>query len=764
MSRARFFEWLLDHRWAVAAAGVALCAAAAYLGAGVRTDYNVEQFFPLWDPDRQTYEQYKQVFSKEDTQFALFWREGRPLDPELYETLEQAAAVFEDVGLYDVTWFGNVKVADNEVVDGQSFMRIHELVESRAPSQAELRAVLDRYADDPLYRNVFWNADQSVFVITGYLTREMNTDDGRRRAERELSTRLERFAAPERRLALTGIPYGRAQALKIIEEELSVLLAVAVAGLFLLMYAFVRNWRHVLLCLAAIVPGYLVAQGLMGLFDWPVTLLTSFLPIIVLAIGFTDTIHLLTHYQLVRADTDDHREAIVRAFSELSGACLFTSLTTSIGFLSLIATRIEIVVDFAVVTALAVFLCWVAAMVFFPVLLSFGAGPRAAERPRVRLRWLDGLIGLAAVWGRTRAGPVIASGAVLVLVFGWFARNLHENNFMFDLVKSDHPIMKDLRWVESEGFGLFQVDVLVEGSEGRPVADLPVIRWLDELERFVEGEPLVVLAGSFLDHLRQVRRAVLEGRPEAYRLPDSYEEAGQLLLLAESSDPGYLEDVYVESTQQAQLVIVVQDVGSKRTLPFLGRLETYLAEHPPPDGVRARSTGTVKLAQTAFRRLTAGFAISLSITVLLIFLIMAAMFRSPRWGLVALVPNLVPLIMLFGLFAVSGYSVKPSHAIVFAIVFGVAVDDAIHMLGFLRRLRAQGCPPGELVQSALHTSGRAIVITTLVIGSGFAVLSFSSFEWVGLLGLLTPFALGVALLSNLFLLPALLHALNMVKA
>ena len=119
-SSRRFFEWIVAHHRSVAVCGLLVCGIALVAARNVRTDYNVEQFFPIWDPERVAYERYKEVFPKEDAQFVLFWREERGLDLALYHALESAVEVFRDVGLADVKWFGNVKVAENIPVDGES--------------------------------------------------------------------------------------------------------------------------------------------------------------------------------------------------------------------------------------------------------------------------------------------------------------------------------------------------------------------------------------------------------------------------------------------------------------------------------------------------------------------------------------------------------------------------------------------------------------------------------------------------------------------
>ena len=163
-----------------------------------------------------------------------------------------------------------------------------------------------------------------------------------------------------------------------------------------------------------------------------------------------------------------------------------------------------------------------------------------------------------------------------------------------------------------------------------------MLRWMASFEDFARGEAVVVNATGLADVLAELRRAWVDDEPGA--LPESPEEAAELLLLAQISGNDGVEDVYLQDEGVAQVILTVRDEGSVSMLPFIVRLEQYLADYPPPFGTAA-VTGTVQLAQTFSEQLVRSFGPSLMLAILLVFGVMTHMFRSVRLGALAVVPN-----------------------------------------------------------------------------------------------------------------------------
>ena len=225
---------------------------------------------------------------------------------------------------------------------------------------------------------------------------------------------------------------------------------------------------------------------------------------------------------------------------------------------------------------------------------------------------------------------------------------------------------------------------------------------------------------------------------------------------------GVVEGVYRPAEGAAQVVVTVKDEGSRVTLPFVARVDGYLAAHPPPAG-HAELTGTVRMAHTFSFHVLRSFGPSIVLAMVLIWGVMSLLFRSVRFGLLAMIPNVFPLVVLLGVMVMVGVPLKPSTILVFSIAFGIAVDDSIHMMGRFQHLLASGFGPRRAVRGALRDTGPALVMSTVVVTSGFSLLMISRFELLFLVGLLTATTAVTALLADLFLFPALLGTIGMRK-
>ncbi|HUG00453.1 MAG TPA: MMPL family transporter [Longimicrobiales bacterium] len=711
--RHRFFRAIVRRRALVLAlAGVAL-AASAVGAARVRVDYGVEQLLPSHGAERRLYDEYKALFPREDLRFSLFWEDRRPPGRALLADMERAVRAFRDAGLEDVQWPGQVPIVVGASAPGSAPARPLAAVarDPAGPDDARLRSALAALRDDPRYRGLLWNPEQSVWALHGFLPPEANTDAGRREVERALTVALDSLEPDDANLVLTGVPVLRSRIPLLLQADQRLFLGAGAVLFFGLLLLFLRRPALVLTCLGSTLPAYLCTLGLMGALDRPVSILTSFLPIVVLVVGVSDAIHLVVGWRARRAAGGSPEDAVVEAFAELSPACFYTSLTTAIGFAALAATGIGLVAEFGLLTALAIGVTFAFAMTVLPAVLSWlparvsdvGRAPAASAGERV--------LELARMHAARPLSPAPALFGAAALVALAAAGGLRVDTYLVDDLKDHSEIMRELRWVEDRGFGLFQANVLIRDADGG--LDSPEWRrWLAGLRDFGSEEPLV--------------------------LGVAVEEAEGL------------------GGEAAQVVFAVRDAGSAATLPFLERLEHKLAAEPPPAG-RARATGLMQLFHAYTARVLTSFGPSLALGFLTILGILIFMFRSVRLGLVALIPNVFPLAIVAGAMGAVGIALKPSTVLVFSLAFAIAVDDTIHLLGAFRRSVARGLGSPEAIAAAVAEAGPGILASTVVVSAGFALLMLSSFEILFLVGLLTLTSSLAALLADLFLFPALLH-------
>ncbi len=753
----RFFQWLLDHRPLVLLACAAVVALSWASASGVGVDYTIEQLFPTGGEIRENFEEYRRAFPDEDARFSLVWRIARAPDEKLYRNLEHVARHFEEVGLQNVHWLGSVPIPEAAEFEGELGIDVHPLVEKSKLSDAYLAATLARHQRSNLYSGYLWNTDLTAFGVHGYLPEDLRGDEERRLIEEALTERLAGIDDADATFALAGIPVIRSRLPKLLEADQRVFLGAGLVLFVGLLLFFFRSGIQVLLCLASAVPAYLLTLGVMGLAGFSISVLTSFIPIIILVVSVSDSIHLLSQFRSARRGGSGTHEAIVETFAELAGTCFYTSLTTAVGFLSLAGTRIGIVVEFGVFTACAILAAFLFSMTLLPVLLSYHS-VRTFDDRGLRHRWLQAVVGSARAVA-IRPSALALALFLLVSALGIAASGrLRTNTLLLDDLRPRSGLLRDLRWVEDQGFGLFQVVLYMKGAEGQELHDPRALEWMRGFQRFAQQESLVFSTVGLPDFLEQIRTAFGDDAETHGGLPRTTEEASQLLFLAQLEDADFSDLVYRASDREAQIIVSVKDEGSIVILPFLERVDRYLVDNPPPIG-SVVPTGTVYLLQSYQERILRSFVPTIAIAIVLITGILIFMFRSFALGLVALIPNLFPLLVLLGLMAVCSFDVKPSTILVFSIAFGIAVDDSIHLLGRIRDRLGRGCRMREAVQASLRDGGPAIVIATLVVGSGFSLLIGSQFEVLFLVGIMTAVSAVAALFADLYALPAILLGL-----
>ena len=734
---------------------------AGLLGArAVRVDYSAEQFLVFEGDAQEVFEQYKEHFPREDLQVSAFLETTGPFTTDDYRTLEQLANAFTNAGLDPVRWIGATDFIQEVVIDGESAVEFVRLEDQSDVSDATLQTILEPRREHPLFMGTLWNQDLSVFGVHGYLAPTENNDAHRREVTAALQSTIVDLSETSGRIVLSGLPVLRTTIPLALEADMTRLLGIGIIISFIVLWLYFRRFSIALLCFAGVVPAIVLTLGLMGYAGQSISVLTSVVPIVILVVALSDATHLVVGTREAWRNGRTISEAVVHTFTNLSRSCFFTSLTTALGFAGLIATRNHLIGEFGVLSALAVIVAYLVTLTLLPALLAFtkDLGPHQEWGERLWqgiLTRVESLLQLPVVWPSAAFGLLLAVGLIA-------GSQLRVEAYIIDDLKERDTILEELRWIEDEGFGLFQINVYLdqESDEGHSPE---MLQWIEEFQAFVEEDPAVLGSVGLPQIVNELGTAY--GTQPVGSDPTSEigsaevrtrREIAELLFLAELEDDDALRDVYLRDAGVGQMIVLVKDQGSQVLSPLTARVEDRLQSHPPPTG-RATATGTVKLTTVLWEQLISRFLPGIAFSIVLVWLALSWMFRSVWLGLLAVVPNLVPLVLLLGLMGLGGFDLKPSNILVFAIAFGIVADDTIHFLGALaRNLRSSNQIHAVLAQT-IREVGPALVLVTVVVVAGFTALMASRFQALFLIGLLTASAAVLALLADLVGFPALLR-------
>ena len=514
-------------------------------------------------------------------------------------------------------------------------------------------------------------------------------------------------------------------------KDSGVFLTLALVAMVILLAIGLRNWRAVILALVAPLLSAFAGMGILELSGRPFTVVGSALPTLILVVALSDAIHALLHYEHLRrlhppADAAERRRQAASAVGWVAVPCLFTALTTAAGFASLVTSRIALVRDFGVFAAAGMLLAWVVTLVFLTAALALW-DVRPPERDAAGGA-LDRMLDAYAARLPSIRIPVMVGTIIVSIVMGVGAARLRADTDTIGLFPAGHDVRRDSEWLEQRLGAYTPLEMRVTSPAG--IMDPTFLRQLRDWRARAEALPEVERTFSALD----VRGLTGAGGDVAPVDESEYVSADERTLRVSAYVPmttanGFARTAAALEREGAAAFGRADAVQASGYLPLYVRITEYIV----------RST-------------VAGFGTASVI----VFALMFPLVRSARGMGAAMVVNLLPVLLVFGVMGWSGIPLDIATATVGAIVLGIVVDDTIHFLHRYRVERRAGTPSTAAVTDTIRQAGRGMLLTSAVLGAGFAVMIAAGTKSISYFGLLATLAIVSAVAADLLLLPVLL--------
>jgi predicted RND superfamily exporter protein len=455
--------------------------------------------------------------------------------------------------------------------------------------------------------------------------------------------------------------------------------------------------------------------------------------------------------------------------------CLVTELVLAAGFLTLVAVRMTAVIQFAILTAIAMPLAWLANALVLPLVLRWRVRSPPPSRPEPRpLALASATAGWMARQSIEHPRRIVA-GAILVLAASaLLAARVRIEYRVFDDLRPGSDVAREIARAEAAVGGLVPVAIHVETASPGGALDPAVIRVAERAAAFLRTFPEIHQANSLADFLRPIQEVVAGDEDEdGDGLPESPEGAAQLLAVL--GDSRATLDVLSADHRSLAAVGRVLDVGVARTAEIMTSIEGWVTREQAAlaasgaTGVRLSATGQLRLFQDVNDQLLSGLAASFGGAILLSVLLMSVALRSWRLGILGLIPNASPVLLVLAFMGATGIPLSPVTVMAFSITLVIADDDTIQ---FLTRFRAHhaaaaraGGPEPHLVatRATVAEVGAPMLLSGVAVSAGFALLLASSFLGPARLGALIAATLAAAVVADLFLTPLLLVHLRPLR-
>jgi uncharacterized protein len=571
---------------------------------------------------------------------------------------------------------------------------------------------------------------------------------------------LSKYPVPEGyHVLVSGLPVLRVGIVRDLEKDQVRLMPLAgVLYLITLALAF-RSISGSLLPLFAVGQGLLWTLGVVAALSEPLNIVSNILPCMLLINGVSNSIHVLTRYAEEAARPGVNRkDASRRTLRPMLVACLGAFATAAIGFYALRTASSPVLQEFGTQAAMGLSFLYITVILTLGSLLPF-FNPPAFHESRLWKSFSLHLAGISTSLVRWRWTTFGFFALVAGLSF-WRAQSIEINSSTLETYDKSNPAIQTLHTLENRLSGLLPLEISLKSDVPDKFYEPDVFRKVGELQQFAMSQPGVLFARSYIDYFNELNSRFVNGEKLSGELPRVDAEGvrrierGRIFLKRVADEMRYWEFISRDE-KHARVLLKIRDIGTRDTLKLVGAIDRKMAElFPPGSGVTSQVTGDAYVDAVSLTSMIHELLIAILTAALVIFGLIAFLFRSVRIGLITIPPNIIPLVVTFGYMGLRGFDLNAGNVIVFTISLGIAVDNTIHYILRFREEFARDGNMGRATWDTMLGKGEPMCLSTFLTVIGLAVLLLSDFVPTRRFAELTIVTLTGALIGALFLLPA----------
>ena len=746
----KWINFILDHpKWIIGCTAF-ITIAMIYSASQLKMDFSIEELFAINDSDVEKYFDFLEEFEREDNLILLMYECDDPFSYENLNLNKTLIEKFESIkGIDEVTGLSNLEI----FTEGED-----ELLRSVYPyiplSTDSLLEAKKRISSSEFAQETLISKDGKLASIAIELDASFNNHDKREKIIEEID-HYQNLA--NWKWHQSGIPVLRTRYVQLmVTDTIRFLIPVAIMIIILFTVVF-RSWLALLIPMSIIIMVVIWTIGLMVILDIDFNIMTYIIPTLLFIIGIGDSVHFLVKYFGTLSDVKDKKKALSQTIEKIGTAIFLTSITTSIGFGSLIRSNIDIVRQFGVMTAAGVMFAFILTVTYLPAMIMlFKQTPITKLKSYslgIRINILKGFIKIV----RSYPKPIIIFTFFFAVISIIGASKINSHNSLMDDLKPGTTLYDDIMIAEERMGAILPLEIIVSLKNDSPneindIRDPVFLEHLDKLQKYISSINDIGKMISMVDHIKEFNRAMNDGNNIFYTIPNSRSAITQTVLIYSDKFNSLTNFDY----SKARITGRVKDIDSKRASEIKTDIYNYV-ESNIPDYMKVEITGTTFLALATNDYLVSDLTTSFVAAFILITVVMIILFKSVPITLISIIPNTIPMLAMAAIMGYFDIILRPPTAMTFAVAFGIAVDDTIHYLTRYRmELPALKWHHRLANDRTIMTTGLAMITTTGILVTGFLILVFSSFTPTADFGLLAALTIFIALVCDLTFLPALL--------
>jgi len=768
-----FFRFIIKRAWWVLGAVFLMTLILGYEIKNIKVETDISAALPQGIPAKRIYDRVGKIFPSRD--FILVVVETDDLfQAKTIAKIDSLTKIFEDLpGIYSVMSPTNAKI----ITGTEEGMEVREVLQSVPKTPQQMAAYKKRLLSNNIFTGNLISNDQKAAGIMLFLKKTVRP--------RVVAGEVLHITQEEKgnyKFLAAGKPVVNYYLARGMDRDMRVLFPLAILIVFLIPLFRFRRIKMVLIPLGVVIFSVIWTLGVMALVHAPLSHSTTILPILLISIGVADGIHILNHYYSNSRVIRDREKLVHFTMMELYGPVIMTSITTMVGFLALDTSRVTSLLQLGVFTAIGVFFAMVLSLTFIPASLA------RMKLPTARKEATGGpLDRLSRVYARFLIRHKWETAIVIVLIILVSIAGIPQIKLESSDIENfppDHPLRQATEEINRHFAGSNYIDVVVEGNEDGYIKEPEVLKRMAMLEDSIKTLPEVGGTISLADFIRRMNQVLHNDNPAYYRIPGEKETetsryfddatgkwvektftvpgreliAQYLQLYEMSGKPEDFANMVDYNYRDAKVTAFLKT--SRRT--DLKAIDVwtrgFIRRHF--DGVRADITGVSELYLAVNDLVVSGQMKSIAVSLFLVFLLTALMFRSLTAGLFNVLPLFFAMFLNFAIMGWFGIYLNLMTMITSSIAIGVGVDYAIHFYHRYRMKFLESHGYEKATEQTMEEAGVAIFINAITVAAGFAILLFSAFKGISLMGLLITLTMIWSSFGALTILPTLFMILK----
>jgi predicted RND superfamily exporter protein len=753
----KFMIWSQNHPWLVIAIVLMITVLAGMKIPSVRVDASAEGMMMMGDPEQDYYAETLDKFGT-DNITVIYVEDENLFSPEKMVALDDLAFALEELNGVDkvesIFTVTNFKGEDGSLSTAP-------LVDWLPETQEEADQIKADALRNPVLVNNVISPDGRVTAINLFVGGDPDDPEYNTTFSRAVDEQITELGGEFDRVFQLGNSYTK----RLISENImgDQIRLVPFSALVLLVTLFVMMRTPSAPILPVITAGTSVlwTMGFMGLFDIPLNILTVIVPSLIIVIGSTEDMHLLSEYMEGLEHKGLKEKALHYMASKTGTAVMLTAMTTFLGFLSITMNKIVILKQFGIVASFGLFVNPILTCMVAPVYLRL-FGPKKAKEKNKKVGATDKMITslgeriIRLIHGhKWKVFTMIFGTAVVVSLFTF---NVKVDNDLLGFFKPSSDIRVRSDVLHENICGAQPFYIRINGHTDDIFKDPANLAFVYEIQQFMDQKGWFDKTISLADYMSMIHCEMNDGKEEFRKIPENPGLIPQYLLFLNRDEI----ERFVTPDYSEVNILVRHNMSSSYELKLaLGELRDFIAKTVPPQ-FDVGLTGENILVNKAADSMATGQAQSLSLLLVIIFILMSFLFLNFKAGFLSLIPNIFPIMLFFGIMGIFDIALNTGTAMVAAIAIGIAVDDTIHfMTRYHKEMKQLQCQDAAM-EVCIRSEIKPVFSTSVALALGFAVVCMSSFIPVINFGFLSALVMIFALLGDMFITPILLSSTQLI--